>query len=99
MEEGGWAALEDEGHPAALHAVSQRAWPQEPNPDSCLRPVRTWKLTSPWWTLRTHSAEGGANFHANQIAGTPPLETYAPWTWASDEVDTITLYRACDPLD
>jgi len=98
LEAAGWRALEDEQRlaPGALLAVAATPWPQQPADGTCLEPL--WAQTYPdrWPGPRAHSAAGRANLHAYLVAGTPPLETYAPWTLADDPRERAALYRVCD---
>jgi hypothetical protein len=96
LEQAGWTALEDEGQPAALLAVSVVAWPQDPDPGVCLEEIERLSLPDRWWGPRAHTAAGAANLHAYLVAGDPPVETYAPWTFADDPYDTVTLSRRCE---
>ena len=95
LEAAGWVALEDEGRPAALHAVSAAAWPQDVDEGACLAEVERFSMPDAWWGPRVHTAAGAANAHAYLVAGRPPVETYAPWTFAGDPYDEITVHRRC----
>jgi hypothetical protein len=98
LEQLGWRSLEDEERlrVGALLAVAEAPWPQEPAAGSCLELL--WERSYPdrWPGPRVHSLAGRANLHAFVIAGSPPVETYVPWTLAGDPREHIALYRACD---
>ncbi len=96
LERAGWTPLEqDEGVPEhTLFAVSVAAWPQEPAP-GCLEPIGAWSVSDPWPLPRVHTAAGAANLHASLVAGSPPVETYAPWGFGRDALDQVTLWRGC----
>lgn len=97
MEEAGWTALEEDAPvpPGALLAASEIAWPQQPAP-GCLRLIGAWQAEDHWAGPRTHSAAGGANLHASAVSASPPLATFAPWTFADDPLDTVRLWRGCE---
>ncbi|MEE2751239.1 MAG: hypothetical protein VX519_07405 [Myxococcota bacterium] len=95
LEKAGWQPLEEGATPSGLHAVAQAPWPQETHPEACLIPIEKWSPPDTWWGPRTHSAIGAANFHAFMISGTPPIETYSPWTFSSEPYDTVTLFEPC----
>lgn len=97
LEARGWTPLEDDAPipPGVLLATSEVAWPQE-HAESCLVFLDQATADGPGllWP-RVHSRTGAANLHASMIAGRPPVESYAPWTWSSDPYDTATLWRGC----
>jgi len=95
LEKAGWKPLEEGATPSGLHAVAQAPWPQETHPDACLNSIAQWTPPDTWWGPRTHSAVGAANFHAFMISGTPPIETYSPWTLSNEPYDTVTLFESC----
>lgn len=96
LEEAGWRAIEDDAAvpPGTLFARSQDAWPQSAA-SGCFVPVATWAEPDLWPGPRVHTAAGAANLHAFSVAGEPPVETYAPWTFSDDALDVVTLVRAC----
>jgi hypothetical protein len=98
LEQRGWASLEDEQRlrPGVVLAVASYAWPQQPHASTCLEPIAQHSEPDPWTGPRVHTAAGRANLHAFVIAGDPPLDTYAPWTLASDPYERVTLYRVCE---
>ena len=95
LEAAGWIAIEDEGAPGALLVSSAVAWPQDPDPTACLEVARRFAIADTWWGPRVHTASGAANLHSFLVAGDPPVDTYAPWTFADDPYDVITIERAC----
>lgn len=95
MEAAGWRALEEGAVPEGLFAVDWIAWPQEPSERACLVPVLTLAMPDSFPGPRVHTAEGGANLHAFLVAGSPPTETYAPWSLSNEPYDRVTLYRPC----
>ncbi len=95
LEKAGWQPLEEGATPSGLHAVAEAPWPQETHPDACLETIAQWTVPDSWWGPRTHSRVGAANFHAFIISGTPPIETYSPWTLGNEPYDTITLFESC----
>jgi len=92
----GWLPLEEDSVVPAgmLLAVDRAAWPQQPAP-GCLEELAHRVVPGPSWLPRVHSWAGAANLHASLIAADPPVETYAPWTFAGDEYDEATVYRGC----
>lgn len=97
LETAGWRPLE-EGEvlpPGTLLAVAETPWPQEPAEGSCLD--ESWRTEAPddWPGPRVHTAAGRANVHAFVIAGHPPLDTFAPWTLASDPRERVVVWRTC----
>ena len=98
MEKAGWTPLEDEQSPGPIHATSEAAWPQDPNPERCMREQQRLDFPDTFWGPRVHSAAGYANLHGFLIAGKPPLETYLPWTLANDPYDRIRIYLGCEHL-
>jgi hypothetical protein len=99
LEAAGWTALEDDAEVpfGALLARSAIAWPQTPA-EGCFTEVAV--LSAPPAALpgpRVHTANGRANLHAFMVSGQPPLETYAPWWFGRDALDTVTLERSCGP--
>lgn len=95
LEQAGWTALEEGAKPTGLYAVDWISWPQEPSEDTCLVPIRALELPDRFPGPRVHTAEGAANIHAFVVAGSPPVETYAPWTFSDEPYDRVTLYRPC----
>lgn len=98
MEAAGWRPLEEDALPEGLFAVDWIAWPQEPAERACLVPIRTLTMPDHFPGPRVHTAEGGANIHAYLVAGDPPVETYAPWSFSNEPYDRVTLYRPCGSL-
>ena len=100
LEEAGWTAIDEDTlvPPGLLFAVSSAAWPQEPA-SGCLTPVARWEAPDTWPGPRTHTAAGAANLHAFAVSAHPPVETYAPWTFADDPYDVVTVWRGCAPSD
>jgi len=98
LEQRGWRALEDEERlaPGLVLAVAESPWPQQPHESTCLQRLAEHAVPDGFPGPRVHSAAGRANLHAFMIAGEPPLETYAPWTLASDPYERVTLYRVCE---
>lgn len=101
LEAAGWTPLDDDAPvpPGALLAVSAVAWPQTPEAGACLTPVARFQ-EHPFGLLpRVHTAAGGANVHAFVVSGQPPVETYAPWSFGTDPLDTVALWRGCAPSE
>lgn len=100
LEAAGWTALEEDAPipPGVLFARSTVSWPQEPA-GGCLQRIETLEAPAAGWGPRIHSAEGAANLHAFVVAGDPVIETYAPWTFARDPYDRVTLDRGCEGVD
>ncbi|MCB9743728.1 MAG: hypothetical protein H6740_14105 [Alphaproteobacteria bacterium] len=96
LEQAGWRPLEEGEAPQGLFAVAEAPWPQEPAPEACLQLLRSWTLEDRWWGPRVHSAAGAANLHAFVVAGQPPVETYAPWTFSDEPYDTVRLFEPCE---
>ena len=96
LEAQGWTPLEDDGEPAARHAVALAPWPQQPAESACLEEVERFSLPDAFPGPRSHTGEGFANLHAYVVAGDPPIETYAPWSFSSEPYDTVVLYARCD---
>ncbi len=98
LEQRGWRALEDEArlNSGVVLAVAETPWPQQPHDSTCLERIGEHSVADRWPGPRVHTAAGRANLHAFMIAGQPPLETYAPWTLASDPYERVVLYRVCD---
>ena len=93
LEQRGWKAL-DEGAappPGSLVAMPREAWPQ-PVEARCTRVV--WEGAArprlPWLP-RGYSSAGGANLHANWVAGEPPRRTVIPWTFANDPYERVRV--------
>jgi hypothetical protein len=96
LEEAGWKALEAGDTAPPILAVAWAPWPQPPASDSCLLPVEQIVLEDRFFGPRVHTALGAANYHSSSISAQPPIETYAPWTFANDPYDHITIFRRCD---
>lgn len=96
LQEAGWTPLEDDAAvpPGALLAVSADAWPQSPA-EGCLEPLGRYSVDDPWPLPRVHTIAGAANLHANLLSADPPVESYAPWGFGRDPLDTVTLWRGC----
>jgi hypothetical protein len=97
LERRGWRSLEDEERlrPGAVLAVAESPWPQEPDPGTCLEPVGQRVFSDRFPGPRVHSAAGFANLHAFVVAGSPPVETYVPWTLSDEPRERVSLYRVC----
>ncbi len=97
LEAAGWRPLEDEETlaPGALLAVARQPWPQQLHGSVCLEQVWEREYPDRWPGPRGHSESGRANLHAFVIAGTPPVEVYSPWSFASDPREHAVLYRVC----
>lgn len=97
LEAAGWTAIEEDAPvpTGALFARSAVAWPQEPAP-GCLTPLGRWEAPDPWPGPRVHSAAGAGGLHAFLVAGDPPVQTFAPWTFADDPLDVVELWRGCE---
>ncbi len=95
LEAAGWRPIEDEGPVTAPFAVASTPWPQAPDPRVCLEKVLEFELTDDWWGPRAHTAQGGANLHAYLVAGEPPTETYAPWSFSNEPYEIVTVYGRC----
>ncbi|MCB9779770.1 MAG: hypothetical protein H6742_14490 [Alphaproteobacteria bacterium] len=97
LEARGWTALEEDAPvPAgALFARSVASWPQAAADDSCLVPVDAFEAPGPWYLPRVHSWTHAANIHASVVSAEPPIETYSPWTLATDPYDRVTVQRGC----
>ena len=95
LERAGWVALEDDAPVPAgtLLAISPNAWPQTPS--GCLEPTGTVSFPDRWPGPRVHTRTGGANLHGHSLAGTPPLPTLSPWSFGTDPLDRLVLYRGC----
>ncbi len=97
LERRGWRPLEDEEllRPGTILAVTRTPWPQEPHESTCLEPLAEHVLPDGWPGPRVHTAAGFANLHAFVVAGSPPVETYAPWTFSAEPREWLSLYRVC----
>ncbi|HJN74151.1 MAG TPA: hypothetical protein QGF58_09490 [Myxococcota bacterium] len=96
MEALGWTALEDDGQPLQRHAVALAPWPQQPAEQSCLAEVDRFVIEDHFPGPRVHTAEGFANLHAFVVAGDPPVETYAPWSFSDEPYEVVVVYQRCD---
>lgn len=96
LEAAGWQAIEDDGPVTVPFAVASTPWPQSPEAGACLRKVLEFELIDRWWGPRVHTAEGGANLHAYLVAGDPPTETYAPWSFSDEPYETVVVYGRCE---
>lgn len=95
LEAAGWTPLE-EGQPApSVLATSEVAWPQEPAP-GCRVGLADLAADAPFG-LRAHTRAGAGNLHASWVAGRPPLRTVAPWGFADDPYDLVTVSVPCRP--
>ncbi len=95
LEAAGWRPLEDEGEPDAIHAEALAPWPQQASSsarDRC-RLIDTLSAPDSFFGPRTHTAAGGANLHAYLVAGDPPVETYAPWSFSDEAYDLVLLWQ------
>ena len=92
----GWTDAEDDEliEPGSWVATSMIAWPQVPS-NTCWHFSETLTLGDPNPGLRIHSLAGGSNIHGNWISAPSPVRVTAPWTLASDPIDTLTLQRTC----
>ncbi len=95
LEAGGWQAIEDDGPVQLPFAVAESPWPQSPEAGACLRRVLEFEIEDHWWGPRVHTAQGGANLHAYLVAGEPPVETYAPWSFSNEPYERVVVYGAC----
>ena len=95
LEAAGWQPIEDDGPVVLPFAVAEAPWPQAPATGSCLVEVGAFELLDTWWGPRVHTARGGANLHAYLVAGDPPTETYAPWSFSNEPYDRVVIYGAC----
>ena len=95
LEAAGWTPIEEEGPVTAPFAVAEAPWPQAPDPQVCLEKVLEFELPDTWWGPRVHTAHGGANLHAYLVAGEPPTETYAPWSFSNEPYETVRVYGRC----
>lgn len=95
LEAAGWKALDEGNRPTGLYAVSQATWPQEPAPGGCLDSLGRWELEDTFWGPRVHTATGAANYHANLVSHSPPVETYSPWSLSNEPYDVIELFGPC----
>ncbi len=98
LERLGWRSLEDEERlpVGALFATMDAPWPQQPHADTCLELVWERSYPAAWPGPRVHTAAGHANLHAFVVAGSPPVDSYAPWSLATDPRDHAALYRVCE---
>ena len=95
LEAAGWRALEEDAEiPVGVRfARSEISWPQDPA-RPCDGPPET-RSVDAGLGLRVHTAAGAANLHAHLVSGSPPVETYAPWSVSSDPLDTVSLWDPC----
>jgi hypothetical protein len=100
LERQGWRSLEDEERlrVGALLASSEISWPQQPEPGTCLELVWERSWAAGWPGPRVHTARGYANLHAFLVAGEPPVDSYVPWSFATDPRDHTALYRICEGI-
>lgn len=96
LEALGWTALEDDGSPGARHVEALAPWPQQPAEGACLREVERFVVEDTFLGPRTHTASGFANLHAFVVAGDPPVETYAPWSFSNEPYEVVVIYEPCD---
>jgi outer membrane lipoprotein SlyB len=92
----GWIDIEeDERLPKGVWvAMSAQAWPQQPA-NTCWDYMEIRPIKDPRPGIRVMSAAGGANLHGHMLAGSPPIPVFAPWTFASDPMDHLTMRRTC----
>jgi hypothetical protein len=83
--------------PLGRLAVAETPWPQSPDPEICLKRERSLAVPDRWPGPRVHTGRGAANLHAFVVAGEPPLETYAPWSWSNEPYERVALYSVCLP--
>jgi len=97
LEQGGWHAAELYQSVPSRLAVAFAPWPQQFDHNECLKrePARVLQSS---WPIRAYSMAGAANFHSFLISTRPPLETYAPWTIATDPYDQVVLIWRCEAL-
>ncbi len=96
LERAGWSSLEEDAvvPDGTLLAVSTAAWPQEPAP-GCLSELARQSVLDPWPAPRVLTVDGAANLHASSLSANPPRESYAPWGFGRDPLDTVVLLRGC----
>ena len=97
MQAQGWTPLNEDTVPLGRLAVAETPWPQPPDPQTCLVRERSLAVPDQWPGPRVHSSLGAANLHAYVVAGEPPLETYAPWSWSNQPYERVALYHVCLP--
>ncbi len=86
LEAAGWTALDagSRAQPGERVAMPRQAWPQGVDVP-CSKVVWEGVASPPFpWLPRAYSERGGANLHADWIAGPPPVRTILPWTFADD---------------
>jgi len=96
LEAAGWTALEDDGTPAQRHVEALAPWPQQPAEGTCMNEIERFAIEDHNPGPRTHTAEGFANLHAYVVAGDPPVETYAPWSFSDEAYETVVIWERCD---
>ena len=92
----GWTDVEDDERlaPKQWVASSSIAWPQSPS-NTCWDFSQTLVLGDPNPGIRVLTNAGGANIHGNWLSGSPPQRVIAPWSFAHDPIDYLTLRRTC----
>ena len=92
----GWTDIEEDERlaPGTWIAISAQAWPQLPS-NTCWDFMEVRPLKDPNPGIRIMTVAGGANLHGHMLAGSPPTAVFAPWTLASDPMDTLTIRRTC----
>ncbi len=96
LEAAGWEPLEEDGAPGPIFATAQNPWPQTSDPGTCLAELWSYEVPDRRAGPRVHTRDGRANLHAFLIAGTPPLETYAPWGLSDEPYERVVVYGPCD---
>jgi len=95
LEAAGWEAIEEDGPVTAPLAIAAAPWPQSPASDACLEQVLAFDIDDHSWGPRVHTAAGGANLHAFLVSGSPPIETYAPWSFSDEPYERVVVYVPC----
>ena len=76
------------------YASSIRSWPQSIG-NKCWDEEVLVSLEERPFGLRIHSVDGRVNYHSFMISNDPPIRSYAPWGFGSDDWDQIWLRRSC----
>lgn len=96
LTERGWVPVEEDQPLAggSWIALSKIAWPQLPS-NECWDFMEVHTFPDPRPGVRVHSHDAGVNIHGNHISGPPSARVFAPWGFADDPMDHLSLRRTC----